>query len=385
MKNRLLVSMGAAVIFVIIAVFVPAAGAAGWFSSNGAGYIKLGDTVDSSVYMAGNTQRIEGTVNGDVYCAGQDVVISGTVNGDVICAGMNIVVNGKVTSNIRAAGSAVTIGAEVGGSITIFGSTVTVESAAVVGRDAVISAETVLMNGGIGRDFVGNGTDVTLNGPIGRDVDGTYSMLTIGKDAVINGTVRYTSYNDAVINGKVAGEVKRFDSGKHQGSQAGTSMFMGALIIPGWVIVTALALLLVLPKKMRTATNITWLQALIATVIGLFAIIGLPFVAALLLMSVIAIPLGIALLLAWAALGIVSVGVTAIYLGRMLFARRNLHPAAATMLGGLVVVALLVIPYINIAVFILSIAFGVGAMVYAARGEYEGRAPKKPKIKLAKG
>jgi uncharacterized protein involved in cysteine biosynthesis len=55
------------------------------------------------------------------------------------------------------------------------------------------------------------------------------------------------------------------------------------------------------------------------------------------------------------------------------------------MLGGLVVVALLVIPFVNVIALLLAVSFGMGAMLYAIRGEHENDSLKKPKIKLAKG
>lgn len=388
MKSKLFAGVAAMLAVVgVAATAVPSAGAAGRFEVGNAGYVKADETVDSSVYMAGNTERVEGTVNGDVYCAGQDLVVNGTVNGDVICGGMNITINGKVTGDVRVAGSAVTLGAEVGGSVTAFGATVTLETAGKVGRDMVVGAETVLINGSVGRDFVGGGSNVTLNGPVTRDVQGEYESLTIGNEAAIGGVVHYSSAKDAVVNGKVTGEVKRFESEAYKGRKVseGTSFFVNVLMTLGWVLVTALALLLLLPKKMRTVTSLSPSQALLATAIGMAAIIGLPIIALFLMVSVIGLPLGVALILVWLTLMILSVGVTAIYLGRQLMAGRNLHPIAATMLGGLVIVALLVIPFINVIASILAVSFGVGAMLYAIRGEHEGNVvAKKPNVKLAK-
>lgn len=374
-------------VFGVALAVTPSANAAGRFEAGGAGYVKADETVDGSVYMAGNTERVEGTVNGDVYCAGQDLVVNGTVNGDVLCAGMNITINGKVTGNVRVAGSSVTIGAEVGGNLTAFGgSTVTLESSAKIANDAVIAGKVVLVNGSVGRDIVGGGQDVTFNGAVGRDIEGEYEKLTIGSAATVGGLVHYASASDATINGKVAGEVKRSESKTYEGRKAaaGSSLFAGALMTLGWVLVTALALLLLLPKKMRTVTTLTTSQALMATTIGLLSIVGLPFFAIFLLVSIVAMPLGVALLLVWLTLMIVSVGVTAIYVGRLLFAGRKLSPVAATMIGGLVLVALLVIPFINFIVGIIAVAFGMGAMLYGIRGEHENNV-KKPKVKLAKG
>lgn len=387
MKNKLLTGATTLLALAVFAVMAPpSARALGRIEVGDAGYIKANETVDSNAFMAGSTERVEGTVNGDVYCAGQGLIINGTVNGDVMCAGASITINGKVTGDVRVAGNTVTIGAEVGGSVTAFGATVTIETSAKIARDVVVASETVLVNGSIGRDFVGGSSSVTLNGPIGRDVEGEYEKLTIGSDGVVNGVVYYASQTDAAINGKINGEVKRTESKMYAGRKAspGAGLFTSVMMIMGWVLVTALALWLLLPKKMHTVTSLAPTQAMVATGIGLMAILGLPFIALFLLMSIIASPLGVALLLVWVTLIILSAGVTAIYLGRTLFAGRNLHPIAATMLGGLVLVALLVIPFVNVIVLLTAVSFGMGAMLYAIRGEHEAAPKHGPKVKLAK-
>lgn len=78
--------------------------AAARFEGSDASYVRSGETVDGSAYLAGTSVRVEGTINGDLYCAGKDIIITGTVNGDVLCGGMTLIVGGTVTGNIRLAG-----------------------------------------------------------------------------------------------------------------------------------------------------------------------------------------------------------------------------------------------------------------------------------------
>ncbi len=361
--------------------------AAGRFEAGSAGYIKSDETVDGSAYLAGNSERVEGVVNGDVYCAGKDLIINGTVNGDVICAGMTITINGKVTGNVRVAGNSVTIAAEIGGNLTAFGGTVTVESSAKIAKDAVLAGGSVLVNGSVGRDLVGGGSQVTINGPVGRDVEGQYETLAIGKDAVIGGFVHYGSTKDAVISGKVAGSVQRKEPQDYSGQQAAfvktPSLLVSALVGIAWVVVMALSLMLVLPKKMATITNLSGKGAAFAALIGFGSLFGIPLLAVVALMTIIAAPLGIAMMFAWCALLVASVGVSAIYVGRLIGRRTNMHPVIATILGGVLLALLMYIPLLGFLVTLVVVSFGLGAMLYAVRGEYEGG--KKAKVKLAKG
>lgn len=372
-----------------VSFVAPTAHAAARFDAGDAGYVKASETVDGNAYMAGNSERIEGTVNGDVFCAGKDLIVNGTVNGDVICAGMAISINGKVTGDVRVAGSSVTIGAEISGSLTAFGGTVTIENGATIGRDAVIAGNDVLVNGSVGRDIVAGGSSVTLNGKVGRNVEGQYETLTVGKDAIVGGFVHYASANQAVIDGRVSGEVKRSEPSAYSGQTAGMrplGLLAGALIGVVWVVVTALGLALIFPKKMATATKLSTKGALLALLIGFCALFGIPLIAVFAMVTFVAAPLGIALLFVWLALLFVSMGVTAIYLGRLITRKQKLNPFVSTLLGGVALGILLLIPVVDILVIILSLAFGMGAMLYAIRGEYEGgngSAAPKPRLKLA--
>lgn len=388
MLKKCMVALGVTFALACGATYMaPTAQAVARFDAGDAGYVKASETVDGSAYMAGNSQRIEGTVNGDVFCAGNDLVINGTVNGDVICAGNTVTINGKVTGDVRVVGNSVTIGAEVGGSVTAFGNTLTLETAANVAKDVTIAGNTVLVNGFVGRDIVGGGSVVTLNGNVGRNIEGEYDRLTIGKDAAVAGFVHYGSENEATVDGTVSGKIDRSEPKFYKGQRADLrpiGLVTGAILGVLWVIVTALALALVLPKKMATATNLSGKGAVLATLIGFLALFGVPMLAIFAMISVVAATLGFALLFVWLAILAVSMGVTAIYIGRLIARKQKMHPIVASLVGGLVVGILLIIPVIDLFVILMSMSFGMGAVLYSIRGEYEGGASG-PRMKLVKG
>ena len=71
----------------------------------------------------------------------------------------------------------------------------------------------------------------------------------------------------------------------------------------------------------------------------------------------------------WGLLILVSGGVTSYYLGRLLL--KNLPPVAASCLVAAILALTFVIPLINVITIIGSLAFGMGAVLYAVRGEYQ--------------
>ncbi len=365
----------------------PPAHAAGAFGTSDANYVPAGHTVDGAAYYYGNSVRIEGTVNGDVYCAASDVVITGTVNGDIYCAGSSVTIAGKVNGNVRVAGSSVTLRGVISGSATAFGSSITVETTAKIGRDAVFTGGDVLMNGLVGRDVVMVAQTGTIDGTVGRDVEGTYGNLRVPSDAVIGGFLHYTSDTNATITGTVKGGVVRHaaESSTTPNTQVdvigGAVLFMALMAL--WTLLVALALALVLPKKMSAVTTVTTQGAILSIAIGLAALVAVPILAVVLISSVIALPLGIAMLVGWIALCTVSAGITAIYLGRVLWGNRRVHPLIATTLAALILGVSFVIPFLNIITIVGSLAFGAGAVLYALRSEYPSVGGDGPRVKLA--
>ncbi len=385
--NKILLA-GASVAFALVCglfVFAPSVQAAGRYGSSDANFIKADEVVDGASYLVGNTVNIEGKINGDVYCAGSDLVINGVVNGDVICAGASVTINGKVSGDVRIAGKNITIGGEIAGNATVFGSTVTVETAAKIGHDAVLGGGDVLVNGTVGRDLVISAQTATVNGPVARDVEGSYGALNVGKDAVVGGFLHYTSDSDAIVRGTVSGGTKRDQASTYTGRKVDIvqSMVMFAVIMVAWTVLTALALRLIFPKKMQTVTNLSFRDVIFAISLGIVSLIAVPMLAVILITSIIALPLGIALIFAWLALGLVSTGVTAIYIGRVIF-KDKINPIAATMFAALGLGVLYIIPLVNIIAVAGSLIFGTGAVIYAVRGEHEKGTKNGPKIKLAK-
>ena len=385
-RNRLLLGLCSMLAVVAAGNFMAHdAMAAAKFEGGEASYVRADDTVDGNAYLSGNSIRVEGTVNGDVFCAGRSIIISGTVNGDVICAGSTLNIQGKVAGDVRLAGESITLSSEIGGSATVYGNTVTVESSATIARDATLGGSDVLINGAVGRDVVATATNATLNGKIGRDVEGVYDALTIADDATVGGKVSYASNTDAVVRGSVSGEVTRHEMQGYSGRKApGLADAVAALMMSVvWILAVALALLLILPKKTRTITNLSPRQAVLATAIGFMALFALPILAIILLVSIVGLPLGAIVLFAWLILILTSMAVAAVYIGRLLAAKWPMPIIPATMLGGLLLIVACMIPLLNVLVVITAVSFGVGAVLYGIRGEHE-KDMTKPKVKLAK-
>lgn len=359
------------------------AGAGSLFGSEDANYIRQDQTVDGSAYLAGSTVQVDGTVNGDLYCAAQTVIITGIVEGDVLCAGQTITVSGAIKGDARLAGQTVSVQnkSTIAGGASIFGQSATVESGATIQRDTTLGVGSVLLNGSFGRDIIGGAQTLTLTGTVNRDVKGDFEDLKVTREANIGGLLHYTSNQAAVIDGTVKGETKHFErnaemqNGREVGGDSIVALGFGVIL---WTMVIALALALLLPKKMETITHLSPAQALLSVVFGFSVLFGLPMMSVILIMSIVGAPLGIIGLVAWLLLMLISSGVTSYYIGRVLIGPKiGGNRIVAASAGAALLGLSFIIPVFNILTILASLLFGMGALVYGWRYEYDKKVPTK--------
>ncbi len=366
------VSMLVGLVTIVAVGQAPSVSAGALFNAGDANYVAKDQTIDGNAYLAGNSVRVEGTINGDLYCAASSVVVTGTVNGDIHCAGQTVVIGGQVNGSLQVAGQNVTVKGVVTGGATAYGTTVTTETISKIGRDLTVGGQDVVLNGVVGRDVTGTASQMTINAAVGRDVQGDYQDLVISSNGSVAGILSYTAPQDATITGKVAGRVQRYESAGYSGQRAANpilGIITGALAMVLWTIMIALALALVAPKKMHTITTLSVRDLIIVFAIGFLALFVAPIFGILLMITIIGLPLALIGLFVWLLLMLVSSGITSYYIGRHLM--KNLHPVAATSLTAGLLALSFAIPVINIITIIGSLAFGMGAALYAIRGEYQ--------------
>lgn len=323
-------------------------------------------TVNSTLYATGRSIDVAGTVQGDVICAGQNITVSGTVTGDVLCAGQSIHINGTVEGSVRLAGQNVTISGKVAENATVLSQNLTTDSDSSIGQDIGITAQDVVINGSVGRDFAAAGGNVIINNSIGRDIHGDLNKLTLQSDAAVQGLIDITSPNNIQrdTGSQVQGKITRHQppESNNNTSWVGLGWLFTLYILIAMLIVT-LVLVLVMPGAFQAAANIA-LGSLGKTVlVGIASTVLVPIVIIALMFTIVGIPLGILLLLAWLIVLFLSGPFAAYLLGRFLL-RDNARNAILVMLiGAIVLLVLYLIPFLNILVLLLALWFGVGMVV----------------------
>jgi len=148
------------------------------------------------------TQTIDAA--GDVFVAGRSTTVMGQTTGDFHAAGFDVVIDTDVGADAYAAGASVTVKGDVAEDLTAAGFSVRTEPASRVGRNARLAGGTVTVNGPVDGAMSIIGRDVVLNAPITGDVRVLSRTLTFGPDAVVSGTLTYSTEAQVDVPARVA-------------------------------------------------------------------------------------------------------------------------------------------------------------------------------------
>jgi hypothetical protein len=240
----------------------------------------------------------------------------------------------------------------------------------VVPRGRVVG-EVVVFHGSATIGGVAAGDVIVLDGPV------TVGGQVAGDVIAFDGPVRLQG--TAQVGGQVlaGGEVTAADGaevagGVRQGLRvtlSGPAEVLGALLaaaaMAASTLVVLLALLLLAPRGLDRVASAARTAPLASFGWGLVATIALPAAAVVLAASVVGLPLGLALLLALALVGLVGLVAAAFAVGRLLVGTHRSR-IAALFAGWGVVAVLGLVPFLNVAVWGIGAVFGVGTILVAA-------------------
>jgi cytoskeletal protein CcmA (bactofilin family) len=358
----------------LLVLAVPSAAMAAEVRSGTSAVVAPGETLDDDLFATGQTVTIAGRATGDVFATGQTVVVTGTVDGDLIAAAQQVVVDGTVNGDVRAAGAVVTVNGRVVHSVTGLAQQVTVSSSGRVDGSLVAAGETISALGAVGRGMTVGGGTVQLGGPVGANVVAWAQTLSLAPNARIGGNLEYYSERQSEVpGGAVAGQVQYHPVQREQRQPPllnGLFDFGGLVWLVGSAILGALAIV-VAPRASARAVELGRQQPLLTFGLGLLALFAVPVAAVLIGITLVGIPLALAvaalyaigLMLAWPALGLV-VGTE---LARRV-PRREPLPVLGALVVGLIVLHLLThVPVLGGLLAFLGLTFGLGLIVQSFR------------------
>jgi len=314
---------------------------------------------------AGGTVVVaEGETVDGLDAVGGTVVVRGTVDGDLSGFAGSVVVAGTVTGDVEASAGNVQISGTVGGDVDTATGSFTLDRNASIGGNLRVAAGSVRLEGSVG-GFVESASDTTVLGP----------TASIAGDLTYGGDLERA--DGATVGGSVT---------KDESLSVGVGVFgFSAPSIPGWTFalygvlvnfVVGAIILYAAPGFASSLAERTRDAPLRSAGVGLLALVGIPFALALLLVTVVGIPLSIFGLFAYVGLLWAGYVVGAYALGSWLCSLADLSTEYGALALGLVAVtALSLVPWIGGVGEFVVFLLGLGALswgLYAAVRRWRG-------------
>ncbi len=347
--------------------------------------IRAEQTIDEDAYIFGNDVTFNGTASRDLISATQDFDLGETarVGGNVNVAANDVRLAGTIERSARMAARDVVITGTVGGDLVVAAQRLRIEAGARVTGDLIIAVQDVDILGEVGGQIRGQADTLTLtNAVVSQDILVAVDDLDVLGTTVVSGAIRYDSDSDATIadTATLTGPVERSDpSGP---SAAGVSVGGGVV----WDIVrllsmlmTGLVVVLVAPVASSAVADGVRRRFPATLIAGVVAIVLVPVLALVLVVTLIGIPVSIVALVLFGIALYLSQVFVGMAIGRTILPRgwrsygRGYNILA--MVIGVTLIALLrliPVPFLDLAVGVIVALLGLGGLFTATR---EGTRP----------
>jgi len=259
-------------------------------------------------YVAGDDVLLEEDVAGDALVAGGRSEIAGRVGGDALATGGTVDVRGEVNEDVYAAGGDVRIEALIGGNLRAAGGSVSLEPAGRVEGNATLAGGNVDVYGRVGGGLQAFGGRIRIDGEVAGDVEAASDNVRVGPGARIGGKLVYRGpgtpevAEGAVIAGGIEKQRRAWrEISPESGFGRVVAGVMRALWFAG-VLVLGVLLVAVFPGFSRESAATVHNDPVASLGVGVALLIAMPVVAVVLFVTIVGIPLGFALLLAYTML-----------------------------------------------------------------------------------
>lgn len=338
----------------------------------------------SNVYLAGATVRTDGPVNGDLIAAAGRINVNHAVSGDAVLAAGSIEVYGNIGDDLRAAGGVVSVSGRVAGEAMLAGGSIALGPDAEVSGHIRLAGNDVVVGGRMRNGLKVYGNKILVLGEVYGPVELAGEQIEILGSARILGDITYSSNHQIKIDpgAKIAGTVTRvsdtFEIPRPRLEIPGLPALRPLLLLG--LLAAGLLLVALFPRFTQAALQAFGAAPLKSLGLGTAIFFSLPPVILLLVITIIGIPIALALAAIYSMALLAGYLIIAFFIGNRLLglARKPAVSGFGWRAGSLAAALLLLwlvhtLPYIgNLAIFIALLA-GLGAMVLQAFSNYSGR------------
>jgi hypothetical protein len=338
----------------------------------------------SDYFGAGGMLNLTDTIEGDAFLAGGQVSTASEVKGDLVVAGGEVSVGGAIGDDLYAGGGDVRLDAIVSGNARLAGGDVEVGPATVVAGALTLTGGRVQFDGNAHEYLQASGGSVRINGQVNGDAEVRAEELEIGPDTRIGGKLVYRGPvqpqvpEGALIAGGI--EFHEQDAGRFfrdREPAVDAAHGIGTVLWFAGVFCAAALFVVLLPAWSGEAAAVIGRKPLQSLGLGLAILVCVPFVAVVLLITIIGIPVALLLMSLYLVVLFLGWVTTAWWIAqRGLAALRPGQPAGRglqllALLLGLVALSLLrAIPLLGGLVGLLALLAGIGALALRSFGSH---------------
>lgn len=331
--------------------------------------VPAGETLHDSLVAAGEAILIDGVVEGDLIAAGGRVVIKGTVKGNLISWSKRLQIDGVVEGSIYCGAKTIDVKGTVMKNAATFAQAVDIPPTAQIGGDVLAFVQDLSVDGSVTRDLWAFSEAPTIGGSIGRNLRVRSDRLLLLSTANVGGDVRARVPSadrlridpGASVAGKVDTELPEPKSRK--------KAILWTLVSLGAALVTGLVLARLSPSLMQApAGSIASLGLAFGR--GALILLAVPVAVIVLCVTLVGMPLGLALAAVLVFFVYLASIVVASAIGRRIFgATAGLNPRyALALVAGLVILGVLEsLPYVGWLASVLAVPTGLGMCWLAMR------------------
>ena len=252
----------------------------------------------------------------------------------------------------------------------VFAGSVTVPRGQRVGEVVVFSGR-VTVNGVVAGDVVVLEGPVTVTGQVNGSVIAADGAVRLAESARVGGDVFASDPIVTEPGARVGGETRSGVRFSFEGPLVALGKLLGPIAVSVSVLLTGLVLLLLAPRCADAIADAMASAPLASVAWGLLLVIAVPVAALALVISVLGLPLGLALFLSFGLWWLVGLTWTAWCAGRGLV-RAPRGRVTAFLAGWAILAGIGLVPILNAALWTLAPPLGLGAMLVAAWRSQQG-------------
>ena len=283
--------------------------------------------------------------------------------------GGNVEIVEAVDGDAQGAAGSIRIDAPVAGDARLAGGRIELGTGAAIAGDASIAGGSVIVRGAIQGDLKAAGGHVTIDGPIAGNASIAAGSLRLGPNARIGGKLRYRGGSlekdsAAAVTGGIQHRASRERSHAPFGDSAGPWLWTAGLMVLAAILAAAL------PGPSSRMIEELREKPWMAPLLGFIVLTTVPIAAVIVMITIIGIPIGLLVLLAYLALLLVGYVTAAVVIGGLLLGRFKAEAvglaawrAGAAVLAVLALTLLSRVPFLGGFLQFAALIVGVGLLI----------------------